>query len=592
MAGPMPLPYRFSLRPLALAVLLAPTLGTAATLRVQLDGVDGDLRSAAQAALEISQYEGRDVSAAQARRLYAHAAKEIASALEPYGYYESAVDGELQEGSGQWTAVLHVKPGEPVTVARVELNLPGDARDLKAVRNALEAFAPREGQPMNHAAYERGKTAIQAALLACGYLDADLTEHRVDVTRGTRKAAIHLTWKPGQRYRIGAVHFDGGQFGTEFLKRYIPWKEGDYYSQDALLALQQKLTDADYFAVVDVGPDIESAHDGVVPVTVHLGQAKRSIYTGGVFIGTDTGFGVRGGLERRWMNDRGHKLKTEVIVAQHLKTASALYSIPLPGPNDRSYNFGVSYKDENTHSSQSRTSSAVANETRQWLGFTRTLGLHLETGDFSFGDLRGNSTILFPEAGLNRKRADDPLFVHHGYSLNFVARVAKKDVLSDTDFAQVAADAKWIHAFGDHQRLILRGSLGTSWVSNFDSLPPDLRFFAGGDRSIRGYAYQAIGPRRDIVTRHGETKAQVIGGKSLAVYSTEYEYYFKPKWGVATFVDTGDAFSGTDFKLKVGTGIGLRWLSPVGMVRVDVAKPIGDKYAHGFELHLVIGPDL
>ena len=592
MAGPMPLPCRFSLRPLAVAVLLAPTCGLAATLRLQLHGVDGELRSAAQAALEISQYDGRDVSAAQARRLYAHAASEIAGALEPYGYYETAVDGELQEGGAQWTAVLHVKPGEPVTVASLQLDLPGEARDLKPVRTALAAFAPQPGQPMNHAAYERGKTAIQAALLACGYLDADLVDHRVEVTRGTRKAAIHLAWKPGQRYRIGTVNFDGGQFGPDFLSRYIPWKEGDYYSQDAMLALQQKLTDADYFAVVDVGPDVDHAHDGVVPVTVHLGPAKRSIYTGGVFIGTDTGFGVRGGLERRWMNSLGHKLKTEVIVAQRLKTASALYSIPLPGPNDRSYNFGVSYKDENTRSSQSRTSTAVANETRQWMGFTRTLGLHLETGDFSFGDLKGNSTILFPEAGLNRKRVDDPLFVRHGYSLNFVARVAKKDVLSDTDFAQVAADAKWIHALADNQRLILRGSLGTSWVSDFDALPPDLRFFAGGDRSIRGYGYQAIGPRRDILNRHGDIKSQVIGGKSLVVYSTEYEYYFKPKWGVAAFVDTGDAFSGTDFKLKVGAGFGLRWLSPVGMVRVDLGTPIGDKYAHGVELHLVIGPDL
>ncbi|HOV57143.1 MAG TPA: autotransporter assembly complex family protein, partial [Rhodanobacteraceae bacterium] len=468
----------------------------------------------------------------------------------------------------------------------------GPARALKPVQAALEAFAPRAGQALDHAAYERGKTAIQAALLASGYLDAQITEHRVEVSRGTRKATIRLAWEPGRRYRFGGVRFEGAQFPEGFLVRYIPWHEGEDYSQDALLALQRRLTDADYFALVEVSPDIEQARDGVVPISVHLAPAKRSIYSGGVFVGTDTGAGLRGGLERRWMNTRGHKFKTEVIAAQRLKTVSALYSIPLPGPDDRSFNFGANYKDENTRSSQARTASLVANETRQWLGFTRTLGLHLVSGDFSFGDLKGNSTILFPEAALTRKRADDALFVREGYSFTIVARAAKKDLLADTDFAQLRADAKWVHALGTRQRLILRGSAGASWVSDFDALPPDLRFFAGGDRSIRGYGYQAIGPRRTIARRDGGTAEQVIGGENLAVASAEYEFWFRPRWGIATFLDAGDAFTGTDFKLKLGTGVGLRWLSPVGMVRVDLGVPVGDRYAHGVQLHLVIGPDL
>jgi translocation and assembly module TamA len=182
--------------------------------------------------------------------------------------------------------------------------------------------------------------------------------------------------------------------------------------------------------------------------------------------------------------------------------------------------------------------------------------------------------------------------VRHGYSLNLLARAAKKDLLSDTDFFQLRADAKWIHALGERQRLILRGTAGTSWVGDFDALPPDLRFFAGGDRSIRGYGYQAIGPRREVVNRNGEIKQQVVGGEQLLVGSAEIEHYFKPKWGVAAFVDAGDAFSDTDFKLKVGAGVGLRWRSPLGMVRVDVGVPLRDRHANGVQLHLVIGPDL
>ena len=566
---------------------------SAAKITTTLGGVDGDLKIAALAGLDLTQYADRDVSAAQARRLYERAPAQIATALEPYGYYEANVTGELKETPEGWNAILTVKPGEPVTVAELDLKLEGQARELRSVRQALRAFQPKQGQPMNHDAYERGKAAIQAALFADGFLDAKLVTHRVEVTRSTHKAIVRLAWEPGQRYRIGKTDFEGSQFNDNFLLRYVPWQEGDFYTQQQLLSLQQRLTEADYFSIVDVNPDIENAANGVVPIKVTLAPAKRSIYTGGLFIGTDTGFGVRGGLERRWMNRRGHKFKSEVILAQRLTSASALYQIPLPGTDSRAFNFGVNYRDEDTETTRSKTSSLVASETRQWMGFTRTLGLHLQTGDFEIGDrkqvvFRGNSTMLYPQFALTRKRVDDPLFVRRGYSVNLLARAAAEGVLSDTNFVQLRGDVKWIRQLKPRHRLILRGTVGASWVDNFNQLPPDLRFFAGGDRSIRGYGYQTIGPELEI---DPDFKPVVIGGKHLVTASAEYEYYFKPKWGIATFVDAGDAFSGTEYKPKIGAGLGLRWRSPVGMVRFDLGVPLREP-KEGVQIHLVIGPDL
>lgn len=589
------LPYRTrALRYVALTALLA--LGAtaeAARITTTMVGIDGDLKIAALAGLDLTQYAGREVSAAQARRLYERAPAQVAAALEPYGYYDASVSGELKETAEGWTAELSVKPGDPVEVAELDLKLDGPARELKSVRLALRAFQPRTGQPMNHDAYERGKGAIQAALFADGFLDAKLVTHRVEVTRSTRKATIHLAWEPGQRYRIGKTEFEGSQFNDAFLVRYLPWNEGDFYTQELLLSLQQRLNEADYFAVVDVNPDVENAADGVVPIKVALAPAKRSIYTGGVFVGTDTGLGIRGGLDRRWMNRRGHKFKSELILAQRLTSASALYQIPLPGPDSRTFNFGVNYRDEDTETTRSKTSTLVASETRQWLGFTRTLGLHLQTGDFEIGDrkevaFRGNSTILYPQFTLTRKRADDPLFVRRGYSVNVLARAAAEGVLSDTNFVQLRGDVKWIRALKPRHRLILRGTVGTSWVDQFDKLPPDLRFFAGGDRSLRGYGYQTVGP--DLIV-DPDKKPVVIGGRHLLTGSAEYEYYFKPKWGIATFVDAGDAFSGTKFEAKIGAGLGLRWRSPVGMVRFDLGVPLREP-RDGVQIHLVIGPDL
>ena len=596
-------PRRIARSLLALLLAFAGT-AEAARVSVQLDGVDGVLRDAALAGVELNQYATRDVTAAQAHRLYERAADQIRSALQPYGYYHVEVNGELTESGADYVAVLHVVPGEPVKVSTLDIQVDGDADGQRAVQKALAAFVPAQGQTLDHAAYEKSKATLQAALFGSGYLDAELVDHRVEVNQSANAAEIHLAWKVGQRYRFGATEFEGGQFPDAFMQRYVPWNEGDFYTQEKLLEFQQRLIDADYFSIAQVQPDAAKARDGVVPISVMLAPAKRTIYTGGLFIGTDTGPGVRGGIERRWVNQRGHKLKLEAIAAERLTTLGVVYQIPLAGPNNHSLNFGANYRDENTDTSTSNTFGLAATDSAIWHGWTRTLGLKFLTGDFEVANIKGDTTLLYPEASLSRKSSDDPIFVRRGYSLTVVARAAQEGLLSDTSFVQVLADAKWIHGIGQNSRFITRGSFGTMQVGDFDKLPPELRFFAGGDRSIRGYAFQTIGPPlpEDQVpialarcATHPDQECQelIIGGENLAVVSAEYEYYFKPNWGIATFIDTGDAFTDfSDYRQKVGVGFGVRWRSPVGMVRVDLGFPVHDDQHSGVELHVVIGPDL
>ncbi|GAB2534100.1 autotransporter assembly complex protein TamA [Rhodanobacter koreensis] len=583
-------------RVFAASALLLPLLAHAG-VQLVVDGVDDPLKGAVTSGVELSQYATREVSDAQVRRLYERATDQVRSALEPYGYYDASISGDLQQVGKDWRVTLHVKPGEPVKVTSVDVQLDRTAAEIAPIRRAQRAIERLKDKPLNHGSYDAARDALSAQLTANGFLDARLITHRVEVTRATRSAAIKLAWQAGQRYRYGKVRFEGAQFNDGFLDRYVPFKSGDYFSQGQLLQLQQALNGADYFAVVNVLPDVDEAKAGVVDINVQLAPAKRTIYTGGPFIGTDTGFGLRGGIERRWVNRRGHKWKNELVLAQRLKTVSTLYSIPMPGDNQRSFNFGANYRDANTDTSQSRTLELVANETRLWHGWTRTLGVHALDGTFTVGKIgnepdnapgveHGRSTEVFAEASLSRKQADNFDFVHQGWSVNLTARSTAGSLLSDASFSQLTADAKWIHAFGAHQRdrLILRGSAGHTWTDDFTALPPLLRFFAGGDRSVRGYGYQTIGPLN--------SEGRVIGGESLLVASTEVEHYFTRNWGMAAFVDAGNAFSGVDYRPKIGAGLGVRWRSPVGMVRVDLGTPINDSQAHGIELHLVIGPDL
>ena len=578
---------------LALLALLPAAAQAGVTLVV--DGVGDDLKGAVTSAVELSQYATREVSDAQVRRLYARAPDQVRAALRPYGYYEASVDGDLQPVGKDWRVTLHVKPGEPVKITEVHVNLGDTATAIGPIRRAQRAIERLKGQTLNHGVYDAARDALSGQLTAHGFLGAKLVTHRVEVTRASHSAVVRLAWDAGPRYRFGQVQFEGSQFRKGFLDRYVPFKPGDYFSQDQLLDLQQALNGADYFSVVNVLPDVDDAKDGTVTVKVELVPAKRTVYTGGPFIGTDTGFGLRGGVTRRWVNDRGHTWKNELVVAQRLKTLSTLYSIPLPGRHQRSLNFGANYRDANTDTSQSRTLELVGNEARLWHGWTRTLGAHALIGTFTVGK-RGNepdnapgiehgrSKLVFAEASLARKKGDNPTFVRKGWSVSFAARSTAGTLLSDTRFTQFTADAKWIRAFKGRNRLILRGSAGITSTGDFSALPPQLRFFAGGDRSVRGYGFQSIGPKNSY--------GRVIGGRNLLVASTEVEHYFTKNWGMAAFVDAGNAFSGTDYRPKIGAGLGVRWLSPVGMIRVDLGKPVHNPDRHGIELHIVIGPDL
>jgi translocation and assembly module TamA len=577
---------------LALLAVACAQPARADTLKVIVTGVDKDLADAVRAQITASQYATRkDVTDTQARVLADDAAKQAPAALQPYGYYNAQASSDLRHVGSEWQVRLRVTPGPVTKVATLDVQVPDVALELRPVRIAVRAFHPRVGEQMNDVTYEASKATLASALLETGWLDAKATEHKVAVTRADNTAAIQLRYDVGQRYKLGEVTFEGSQFKPGFLQRYVPWETGDWYSQSNLLALQQALTDADYFSIVDVEPEVAKAKDHVVPVKVQVAPAKRTVYTAGVFVGTDTGPGVRGGIRRRWINRSGHTLDTEVLVAQRLKTAQVVYGIPRPGHDHASFNLGIGYRDENTKTSVSRTFSLAANETRDWHGWVRTVGVHLLSGTFTVGNSgnnvnipgieRGRSTLIYPEIGLTKKVADNPLFVRKGYSINLIARAGPG---IDTRFAQALADVTWIHAIGRSNRLILRGSAGITSVADFSQLPPQLRFFAGGDRSIRGYAYQAIGPRNSY--------GLVVGGERLLVGSATIEHYFTRNWGMAAFVDSGDAFDGTDFHARTGAGIGLRWRSPVGMVRVDVGVPINNPYYHGAELHIVIGPDL
>jgi translocation and assembly module TamA len=573
------------------ALMLASSIGWAATARagidVTIDGIDDEIRESVRASLALVAESDRDASEARVRYLYANAEEEIKRALEPFGYYNAQVTGTIERGQdGDFLAHFEIDKGSPVRVTRVDLDVPRAASSLEPVANAIHEFELGPGDRLDHGLYESGKERIATALRATGFFDADLVRHRVAVDTAANTAEIDLAWAPGQRYRLGATRFSDSQFTERFLAGYVPWTDGDPYDADAVLDLQQRLAQTEYFQTVSVQPLLDERVNGRVPVEVIVTPNERNLYRAGVQYSTDYGVGGNLGYERRWLNSRGHRLEVDTQYSERLEEYSTTYEIPRPRHGDGRYSLGAAYRDEQSESSRSRSTRLAAAESRNdWKGYARKLGVQYLDGDFEVGGTRDSSTLLFAEGTLGRKHYDDFMFPRDGYAFDTGLRLAPSGFVSDTSLVQAWVGHKQLLRQGDRSRFILRAQLGALTTGDFDKLPPELRFFAGGDRSIRGFGYQEIGEVNEL--------GKVVGGKYLAIASFEYEHYFarREKWGAAIFSDAGDAFS-TSFDENVSVGVGLRWRSPIGVVRVDVAKPVVTRFDDGIGVHVTIGPDL
>jgi translocation and assembly module TamA len=569
---------------MVLAAAPAPAEQPPARLEITFHGLDGALEEAVRTSLTLQQYRDRSVSKAQLTRLVAVGESEIRNTLEAWGYYDGKIESRTESrDAGGFQVFFDVIPGEPVRVVTREVGVSGEASHARAVTAAIGNFKPKIGERFDHAHYEASKTAIETALSDHGFLGAKLVSHRVEVKTSDFSARIQLQWEGGPRYHFGPTTFSGGQFSPEFLQRYLAWNEGDEYSSAQVLDMQRRLVGADYFATVTVQPHIELASNLAVPVAVELTPAKRNIYSAGFYASTDRGVGVELGAQRRWLNDRGHKGRADLDIAQRLQSIELSYRIPLPGTRQRVLGIAGTYKDETTESSVSQTQKLMANVSRKWGAYTFTYGLQFLAGDFEIGSETGYSSLTFLEGALTSSKSDQPAFARRGFGYTLSARLTPIEALTDTRFASLNLDTKWLHGFGENTRLIVRGEVGKMRVDDFDQLPPELRFFAGGDRSIRGFGYEEIGSRNEV--------GDVIGGDNLVEASIEMERYWRKGLGGALFVDAGDAWLGDDFTLHVGVGTGVRWKSPVGVLRLDLAYPIKSIDSNSWQIHFNIGPD-
>jgi translocation and assembly module TamA len=584
---------------IAWVLLWTPLAMAAARVELEISGLDKVLQENVIAHLGIAQLvqhtklvpflpDEQDkpvltITESNVRRLHRQATRDIGGALQPFGYYEPVIDAQLKHDGDTWKAIYHIDTGQPTVIDKLDIQISGAGQADARILSARQASQLKPGKRLLHSNYETTKQSLLQAALASGYLDARYQRAELRILKAQRQAQIHLLLDTGPRYFFGSISIEQDILDPDFVQQFVHIKQGEPFNTDALLNLQLGLSDSGYFSQVEVDPQRTAATDFQVPVVITTEPAKPRRYAVGFGFGTDTGPRLSLATEFRRINQRGHKILADIRLSQILQSVGAQYQIPIGNLVSDKLIFSSRAESETiTDGGSSDRYTLGVSRNEEWGPLQRRLYINYQHEDFSLGDDDGKVNFFIPGITLSQLRADDVLFPRRGYSWSTDLR-GSPGLISDTTYARMDLSGKLVFPLSEHGRLLLRSRLGAMSVEDFSKLPTSERFFAGGDQSVRGYEYQSLAPE--------DASGDVVGGQYLAVGSIELDYLFVGNFGAAVFVDSGNAANDFLPSPKTGAGIGFRWRSPVGMLRIDVAHPF-DNGNDGYRLHISIGPTL
>lgn len=518
-------------------------------------------------------------------RLFRDSDAKLREALEALGYYQFEYQKSLAlDQSGCWSASFDVQLGEPVVLRRVDVIVQGEANDDEWLRSMSRPLSPAAGDVLDHGVYEQFKKRLMASVQGHGYFDAQWLRSEVIVDESMTTADVLLEIDSGPLYRFGDITYSDDVLRSALLANYAKFSPGDPYSAEAISNLQESLSGSGYFGSVTIRA--EPAGDGshVVPVYVALSPGMRQVYTVGLGYATDIGVQGRLGYTNRRLNDLGHQFDSQLYASSVDSQISGTYRWPRGNPEAEWVDIYGGFQHKRTDTSETDKVTfgirVSRNRSPDWL---ETPYINFTGENYTVGDQVDKSRLIIPGISWESTVGREISRIRTGHRISLDLRGSLDAIGSDTSFMQLTGSTKWAVPLGEANRLLARADLGFTLKEDFDQLPASVRYFAGGDNSVRGYGFETLGPTNE--------EGDVIGGSYLATFSVEFDRLLWKKWSVAAFVDTGNAFDSFDFDFKTGIGLGLRWYSPLGPIRLDVAHPLDDP-DRDYRIHITLGPDL
>ena len=554
-----------------------------ALAEIAVSGIDGELKENVRLLLSLEKLKC-DAQKWKVKHLFAESDREVDRALRALGYYHATTNKSLAFNKDCWKAEFDINPGQRVMVSAVDITIQGDARADPAFGKLLQKMPLKPGGPLHHGQYENIKKQIGSLALDLGYLNGGFIEKKLIVDKRNNTAQIKLTFDSGNRLYIGDVNIEQDVLEGDVVKKYLSIKSGDPYTSEQLAKTHNALAQSGYFEMVDIRSDLGNVQNRRVPVAIKLTPRKKAHYGFGIGYDTDIGPLLNASYINRRINRFGHYFTSNIDLSPVLSTAEVEYTIPLDSPTTDLFSFGGGLKREHTTTLESFSATLSARLKHAFAnGWRQMLFLDYSYEDFKTASDQGKRGLLVAGGNWLRSVSDNLIRPTAGYRVELETKGSIENPISDTSFLQGYLSAIWLHKLPWDALFIGRTIQGATLVDQITGLPTSYRFFAGGINSVRGYAYKELGPK--------DVNGNVIGGKFLSVWSAEYEHPILDNWGVAAFIDTGNAFNLDNIEFNTGLGLGARWYSPVGPIRLDFAIPLNESTS-SFQIHFSAGSRL
>ncbi len=502
---------------------------------------------------------------------------ELVLALRSLGYYGAAIEGEILDELDPVRVTFRVQPGNVYTIRSVTIEKPEDDLELQQHVPSPLDLGLTPGMPADARKILDAEGALAAKMKTRGYPFARVQNTRVVVDHRTEDVSVTFPLVPGPPATFGHTEIEGlTSVAQDHVLVRIPWQKGERYNEDLLQEYRERIADMRLFTLIRISRAQTLDEDGSLPITIELTERKPRTVRAGVSYRTDEGFGATASWEHRNLRGYGERLRTSVVVSEISQSLEGAFDKPDFLRLDQSLGSLVRIAQDETdaYKSQNLETFVLLNrKVARGLNVSAGPGFRLsKVDDKSVGSRTREFALLSFPAQMDWDFSDDLLDPTRGGRMK-IQLTPYMDTL-DTDISFLKSYISYSHYLPLLQSpsLLLAGraALGSIAGTSRDNMPSDIRFYAGGGGSIRGYPFQSVSPL------DGENVPE--GGRSLIEFSAELRWKVTETLGLVTFLDGGGAFepSYPDFStsLRYGAGGGVRYFTPIGPLRLDVGVPL------------------
>jgi len=561
------------------------------------------------------------LSARLRRKMTEDATIAATDAMRPFGYFNPVVSVLVEpKEEGKWLLSVKVKAGPPVLVEDLQLELTGPGKELKSLNDWYADFPLVQGKVLDQQVWDKSKLNATDLLEEAGYLQAEFSRHVIRVDPVANTARLELIVDTGPQAVLGTVKFNQDILNDAVLASLRRFQQGDAYNSFLLEKFRLDLWRSGYFEDIELVErrDLKT-NPPRVNLQVNVKPRKKNTYQGTIGFGTDTLIRFQLLWGRHLLSPRGDNFDIGFGWQQNNNefTLQANYRLPRETESRQFWIASLGLKSENqtldvsaTDDLENKFTIARGTVNDYWLKLGKTRVRNMNDGfeqlfetvfvqylnerrdfqttdnveaysqDFANSDpfydlLKGTSNSLAIGVDWDWPEIRGSGFQTTGHHERAWAFTSNEAWGADHSYTQLYLSSRVNLLAGESWKFLLRAEAGYSDADTVNAtvptqgpdldisltnLPSLYRFKAGGSRSVRGYAFESL-------------DGNGLGSNNVLTASAEAEFQFHEDWGVAAFVDVGNAFNDwSKPSLKLGTGFGLRWYSAIGALRLDVAQ--------------------